>query len=157
VKIRERWEWILQFASDYRYIAHGSIIKRPVEDSDMDSSNNQILYPLAGSWVVRWQRSDQRGVDRNSLEAARINVYGNSFYFQGFLYHLNLGGEQEEEKRVHFLWPSYVGGCRQVAESGIDLRSSPHGPDIGETIVWSVNNPRFFRIFWVGITVRWQL
>jgi hypothetical protein len=150
MKIQEKWDFVMQFASDFRFVTHGIIVKRPVECISDEPSNITSRYPLAGDWVVRWQRLDQRGVDRNSLDAARLTVYGNSFYFQGFMYHINLG-DDEEEGRVHFMWPSYLGSYKQVAESGIDLRSNPHGPGVGETIVWTTSNPNFFRIFWVRI------
>jgi Zinc finger, C3HC4 type (RING finger). len=147
--IQEKWDLVMQFASDFRFVIHGAIIKRPAGNIPDESLDELTAYPLAGVWVVRWQRSDQRGVDRNSLDAARLIVHGNSFYFQGFMYHINLGDEYEA--RVHFSWPSYVGSFKQVAESGINLQHNPNGPDVGETIVWNTTNPNFFRMFWVRI------
>ena len=142
----EIWEWIMQFSSDYRFCTHGAIIKRT---TTTDTENTLTQHPLAGKWVVRWQRTGEQGVDRNSLKSARFRVCGNSFSLFGITYHLQLGNEEED--RVHFAW-SLSPNIVQVAESGVDLKRKPSGPDIGDTIVWTVNDPGFFRIFWTRET-----
>jgi len=137
------WEWIMQFSSDFRYVIHGVIVQRPLEISSIEEC------PLAGKWIVRWQHVGQQGVDRNDLNATRVFVRNNSFTYLGQTYELGLGDDEEE--RVHFAWPGY--GNLQVAESGIDLRTKPGGPDVGDIIVWTVDHPDYFRIFWVSTIV----
>jgi len=40
----------------------------------------------------------------------------------------------------------------QTVESGVDLASKPDGPDIGETIVWTVDDSEYDRITWTRET-----
>ncbi len=61
----EKWECIMQFSSDFRFVSHGAIIKRPAVAADQNEENYFKQFPLSGRWTVRWQRSDQKGVDRN--------------------------------------------------------------------------------------------
>ncbi len=145
------WEVIMQFSSDFRYVAHGAIIKhRPKDTHDR---NRSIDYPLDGIWTIRWQKTSDRGVvDRNSLMAAQMRVIDNSFELYGCTYNLNFG-DDDSGGGVYFMWDERYFGSGgpavvQTAESGVDLIHKPDGPDIGETIVWTVDHPDFFRIFW---------
>ncbi|GFH58857.1 hypothetical protein CTEN210_15333 [Chaetoceros tenuissimus] len=140
----ERWEMVMQFSTDLRFIIHGMIVKKPIS---LQYKNIKDC-PLSGTWIVRWQRSNEKGVDRNDLTSVRMKVYGNKFVCHSIEYELNLGND--EESRVHFHWP-YSNNI-QVAESGVNLQRKPDGPDIGETIVWTVDSDDYFRIFWTRET-----
>lgn len=149
----EKWECIMQFSSDFRHVLHGAIIKRPAVEADQNEENYYKRFPLSGKWTVRWQRSDQKGVDRNSLLTASMEVIRNSISMFGRNYHIQLGSAEEE--RVHFYWPGSTepnGQVLQVAESGIDLKNQPEGPDVGQTIIWTVSSPDYHRIFWTRET-----
>jgi hypothetical protein len=137
------WEIVAQFSQDFRFIVRGVIVK----SRDISAENIHSMFPLDGNWIVRWQQVSDRGKDRNELDGARINVSGNQFSLYGHSYLINLGNDNE--KRVHFYWNNGVDeSTTQVVESGVDLVSQNTGPDIGETIVWKVNHPDIFRIFW---------
>ena len=139
----DQLEIIAQFSQDFRYIVRGIIIKY----RDFSTENIHSLFPLDGKWVVRWQKSSDRGKDRNELDRALINVSGNQFSLYGHSYSINLG--DANEPRVHFNWNGRVDeNTTQVAESGVDLIHQNAGPGIGDTIVWKVNHPDIFRIFW---------
>lgn len=138
------YEVIAQFSQDYRYVSRGIVIVK----RDVSGDNIRYMYPLDGSWFVRWQTHSDRGKDRNELESAMIKVTANQFTFYGHTYCISMGTLEQPE--VHFDWK--LGGvitATQVVESGVDLVNHPAGPNVGEKITWRVdNNLNIFRIFW---------
>lgn len=132
--IRENnYEVVMHFSSDYRYISHGAIIKHQHCKS----------FPLDGVWTVRWERpSGEDGLVSN-LPSQRIEVAKNSFSLNDETYHISFSD------RITFKWENH-GGIAHILEKGVDMKSKPDGPEIGELIEWSVDCPEYARIVWVS-------
>mmetsp|Transcript_27354 Transcript_27354/g.41191 ORF Transcript_27354/g.41191 Transcript_27354/m.41191 type:complete len:623 (-) Transcript_27354:78-1946(-) len=148
----DKWEVVLQFSSDFRYVQRGAIIKKCSNNEPVSTQNE---FPLDGTWL------GQFGNGTDFTNAHRLTVTCNKFSVGGRVFHICLGrsnnngdsnNDNGENTPVHFYWPEDFGQghrrYRQEVESGIDLTTHPSGPDVGSVVTWKVNDPNFHRIFW---------
>jgi hypothetical protein len=144
LKGSSRWDFLLQFSSDLRFVARGIIVKRrePVFEE------NEPRFPLDGRWKVTWKLvNDQE-------EIGHIEVKGNIIELGPFEYILNL----RDKRQPCFEWPLGVTSADlqpiiQRALSGVDLIEHPNGPAVGSCIVWSTSDPDHPEIVWERETI----
>ena len=113
-------------------------------------------FPMDGKWRVHWVHTEDGETHRDIdfTEATQINVVCNKFTFDGIIYNICLGMDEndgEHNNVVYFNWPTISDETQQVVESGLDLKRVPSGPDVNAVVVWTVNHPDFYRIYWVRL------
>jgi hypothetical protein len=72
------WEYILNFSSDFRYVARGVLIKRRDPCRRDDCQRVECKFPLDGEWDVEWDPNNSISCNRQDLKS--IRVHGNSVY-----------------------------------------------------------------------------
>ena len=129
----ESTEVIFQFSSNFSYIALGTLIHKPRQDSG-------ILFPLDGKWLVIW-------VD--DATTVYIEVRGSTFRFGPYTYRIDTTNPNQPK----FSWPSELNSVVQTAVSGVDLITKPDGPTIGQSITWNTNDKDQATIVWTRESV----
>jgi hypothetical protein len=70
-----RWDYILAFSSDYRFIARGVLIASKQICRNNDCSKLKCKFPMDGRWKVEYPDSEQK-------PDTTVDVHGNQFQFQ---------------------------------------------------------------------------
>jgi hypothetical protein len=122
----EKWECILQYSADFRFIKSGNIVKHL----------RSHKHPFDGRWRVKWLHDGSS--DHLLVKASEIRL--------GYVYRLDL----TNPKKPSFSWPDFGDGNGRVVQSiDYDLEANPDGPAVGESIVWNTTHPVQSRIQWV--------
>jgi hypothetical protein len=133
------WEYILNFSSDYRYVARGIVIKRRDPCRLPDCSRMECKFPLDGDWIVdrdaainnghKWRISMVRvhgnlvfGVDGLIKPLGKIEFNAISNY--PILSLIDERGEFKIKKEIGSLDPEW------------NRRMNPEGPAVGTSVRW---------------------
>lgn len=117
-KFAENTDVVLQFSSDWRFIAFGTMVHTPRKDSSK-------AFPLDG----RWRLISQDGT------VAHIQVFCSTFMYGPCVCRV----DTSNPKQPTFRWLSRDGDFLQKAVSGVDLEATPEGPSVGQSITWTTN------------------
>jgi hypothetical protein len=130
-----RWDFILGFSSDFRFIARGVFIARKESCQSTECEKYDCKFPLDGTWKITWP---DNGTSKN------ITVHGNKFPFlDNSVAHAVQFTDPEN--------PTVVWGDQefiQTSISGVYRRSDPHGPVVGESIGWAVTGSSRPAMIW---------
>lgn len=129
----ESTEVIFQFSANFSYIALGTLVHQPRQDSGK-------LHPLDGRWFVIWIDDGTTGY---------IEVRGSMFRYGPFTYRIDISIPSQPK----FSWPSELNSVVQTAVSGVDLTTKPEGPTIGQSITWNTNDKDQATIVWTRESV----
>ena len=99
----KRWEYVMQFSSDFRYICGGSV------------SMHREATPMDGRWRVCW----------DSGETALIEIIAGEWSLMGADYRL----DQTSEERPFFFWPSQTVPVKQRLAGVVDSEDAPRNPE----------------------------
>lgn len=124
-----KWDVVLQFSSDLRFISNGVQIVK-------SNGRSNTRYPLDGHWVVQWESGFQD----------LIRVSRNAFTYGGLRYVLDLSNAGQ----VQFEWP-IENKVVQTAVNGVNLDEQPQGPSVGSRIEWKTSQDE--RITWTRQSV----
>jgi hypothetical protein len=139
-----RWDFILGFSSNFRFIARGVFIARKESCQSIECGKNDCKFPLDGKWKVTWP---DNGTSMN------ITVHGNKFHFdtalpfQGNSVPHAMQFTNPENPTI--VWEDQE--FTQTSISGVYLRSHPRarmGSQIGESIGWAVSGSSRPEMIW---------
>jgi hypothetical protein len=136
-----RWDFILSFSSDFRYIARGVFIARKESCQSTECGEYDCKFSLDGTWKVTWPDNG------TSMD---ITVHGNKFLFA-------TAPPFQDNSVPHAVQftdpenPTVALGDQEFTQtsiSGVYLRSPPHGPALGESIGWAVSGSSRPEMIW---------
>jgi hypothetical protein len=139
-----RWDFILGFSSNFRFIARGVFIARKESCQSIECGKNDCKFPLDGKWKVTWP---DNGTSMN------ITVHGNKFHFDTVLpfqgNSVPHAMQFTNPENPTIVWEDQE--FTQTSISGVYLRSHPRarmGSQIGESIGWAVSGSSRPEMIW---------
>jgi hypothetical protein len=134
----EKWEFIMQFSSDFRYVIHGAIIKTPLK------------CPLDGKWTFQHRFDPESNVKSQQLDDDEyvplpVTINSNQLEVKNYLFHIKL--KDEKKRGIRIDWGDAKVNILKLEGDGVDLDEQPEGPNVGETILFRSNNPGLFKDF----------
>ena len=144
------WNFILGFSSDFRFIARGVFVARkdPCRNPNC-ISRVDCKFPLDGTWTAT--SPDDHG---NKRLTRTIQVHGNqmALYDTSSFNLLHVSDSNLNEVRFsdpdHATILSVDGQPKYYVTSGLNLRTHPDGPDIGECIEWAAQSSDKLEMIW---------
>ena len=157
----QRHDILLSFASNYKWITGGILLRHHTRPQEQVNNNNQLeasqlYYPLEGSWKVTWYR-ERLPKDANlkeqrhlSIDVAHINVIGNRVVDEaGLSYQLRY-----TKDKIYFHWAGHA--TTQNLEPECDFRHLSNTkerqgtriPRVGDYLKWTTTDPRQPYIVW---------
>jgi hypothetical protein len=123
----KRWDYVMQFSSDFRYICGGGV------------SMHREATAMDGRWRVCW----------DSGEMATIDIVAGAWALMGAEYQLDLSSGDAP----FFLWPPPRGSLaprvKQRLTAVVDAADALQDPPVGSTVVWETNSADHPTIKWV--------
>jgi hypothetical protein len=162
-----KWEYILSFSSDFRYIGRGVLILHRNPCRNVNCRNIEYKFPLDGEWFIE---DDDEGTRSTVKRTAK--VHGNVFSIQNKYDNNNVQSLVDLSSKIAgyidytpaskpaLVW---INGDRNdnttndIEESHrqnasddfeFDFASRPEGPAVGETIKWLGSSNRRPKMLW---------
>ena len=134
-----RWDFILSFSSDFRFISRGVIIAKRIVCRKEDCNSFRCKFPFDGQWKVELSQSTDGQCDDESNGTApvrTVRVLGNQFVFEdSFVDSTSNGPHRIELNDPHHPIIAWRDNTETIAvRRGVNLISHPYGPRDGETI-----------------------
>jgi hypothetical protein len=136
-----RWDFILGFSSDFRFIARGVFIARKESCQSSKCGRYDCKFPLDGKWKVTWP---------DNGTSTSMTVHGNKFLFDTALpfqdNSVPHAVQFTDQENPTVVWEDQE--FSQTSISGVYLRSQPYGPAVGESIGWAVSGSSRPEMLW---------
>ncbi len=174
--ITEQWEVIMQFSSDFRYVIHGVLVKRPKKPEVTDNIYHH--HPFDGKWIF-YKNPSSGGTEIDTIRIDDINMESLSdcdmdtvticrskFEYLGITYHIARRVRDEDGCTIPTVIQSSSSNDTEImfvpnpkGRDHIldDTIPEPEGPEVGSLIFWMSNNSNLPAMVWVSLKSRYFL